>query len=245
MKLTNLLIAVSALAILGNGCLNYSPKTTEVNDPGFDTATMEAEINHDPYGKAEKAFNDLDVEPSGILNPNQSGYSMADRLTWYEKLQWSKECESDFRLASDHEQGGLAFYKISDKQYLTRVDCYLAAYQKGMIFMLVTIDGQNISGGQLEKQIYNSETKTVAISTENDGQFLGLDSFDVTTKLLTIYTKARGVGDCGSRTTYAVQSDALVLIKEEYQSCEDADEFHLKNPDAEEMPEWPIIYEKK
>ncbi len=245
MKLTNLLIAASALAILGNGCVNYSTKTTEVNDPGFDTVAMETENDRDPYGKAEKAFNDLDVESSGILNPNQSEYSMADRLAWYEKLQWSKECESDFRLASDQEQGGLAFYAVQDTQYLVRIDCYLAAYQKGMIFMLVTVDGQNISGGQLEKQMYNPETKTVAVSAENDDQFLGLDSFDITTKLLTIYSKGRGIGDCGSRDTYRLKNTDLELIKVAAMSCENADEFHLKNPDAEEMPPWPIIYEKK
>ncbi len=245
MKLHNFLILAVALAILGNGCINYSSKTTEVNDPGFDTAAMETENDRDPYGKAEKAFNDLDVEPSGKLDPNQSEYSMADRLSWYEKLQWSKECEADYRLSSDKEAGGLAFYKINDQTYLLRANCYLAAYQKGMIFMLVSVNGKNISGGQLEEQIYDPQTKTVKINTENDGQFLGFDSFDTKNKTLTIYTKGRGIGDCGSRDTYRLKNTDLELIKTVAMSCEDADAFHLKNPNAEEMPTWPVIYEKK
>lgn len=245
MKLKNFLILILTIAFLGNGCSKFTNNNNPVKDPGFDSSAMETNNERDPIGKAEKAFNDLDVEPSGVLNPNQDKYSMADRLTWYQKLNWSKECEADFRLSSDSETGGLAFYKINDQTYLFRADCYLAAYQKGMIFMLVTVDGTHISGGQLEEQVYDPQTKTVRINTENDGQFLGFDSFDAKNKTVTVYTKGRGVGDCGSRRTYRLKNTDLELIKELAMSCEDADEFHLKNPDANEIPAWPVIYEKK
>lgn len=235
-------VLVLTLAFLGAGCTT-SPqnlKNTKVNDESV-VEDLES------YDKAEVAFDEVaeTIEPSGNLNPTQKSYSIEDRLTWYQTLNWSKECEADYRLSSDKEDGGLAFYKIIDQTYVLRADCYVAAYQKGMIFMLVSVNGEKISGGQLEEQVYDPQTKTVKINTENDGQFLGLDSFDVKNKTLTIYTKGRGVGDCGSRSTYRLKNTDLELIKVAAMSCEAADEFHLKNPDAEEMPIWPVIYEKK
>ncbi len=189
-----------------------------------------------------------DVVASGVLDPNQTTYSLADRASWYEKLNWPKSCEEDFSFSNTGDltdPAGIAFYNTDSDEYLLRVDCSLGAYQKSMVFMLVNINGKNISGGQLEQQVYNPETKTVEISDAEDGQFIGFDSFDSKTKLLTIYTKDRGVGDCGSHSTYRLKNTDLELIKEAYLSCEDADAFHLKNPNTETMPEWPVIFEKK
>lgn len=242
MKHKHWFFVAAALVFLGNGCETPPPQTTTVvND-----SPVEVE-NDDPYGKAEAAFDEVaeTIEPSGQLDFSQQTYSIEDRLSWYEKLNWPKACEAEYRLSSNREDGGLAFYKISDQTYVMRVDCYLAAYQKGMVFMLVNTDGKNISGAQLEEQVYNPTTKTVMVNTDNEGQFLGFDSFDVKTKTLSIFTKSRGVGDCGSRNTYRLKNTDLELIKVASLSCEAADEFHLKNPEAEEMPAWPVIYEKK
>lgn len=235
-------VLVLTLAFLGAGCTMPPQNTqdTKVNNGSI----LEEQVSRE---EADAAFDEVaeTIKPSENLSPVQESYSIEDRLAWYEKLNWSKECEADFRLSSDKEDGGLAFYKITDQTYVLRADCYAGAYQKSMIFALATVDGEKISGGQLEEQVYDPQTKTVKVNTENDGQFSGLDSFDAKNKTLTIYAKDRGVGDCGSRSTYRLKNYDLELIKVATMSCEAADEFHLKNPDAEDMPAWPVIYEKK
>lgn len=237
MNLKKITLFISALALLGNGCTKISNPTVEINDLETDYTTgtdYALQANRDPYGKAETAFNEVakTIKPSGKLDPTQKEFSMNDRLTWYEKVQWPKDCEAEYRLSNDREDGGLAFYKVGEKEYVMRVDCYLAAYQKNMLFANVTVDDKNISG-------------KILLNNENYGQYSGFDSFDPANQTLTIYYKARGVGDCGSRDTFSLANGDLELIKTAAFSCEESDAYYLKNPNAETMPEWPVVYEKK
>lgn len=217
MKLQNTLISLSLLC-LGAGCTNTQPISQTIT-------------------KTDSIFS-------------AESFTREDRAELYESLKWSPDCEEEFAEYSQISDGGLAFYPIDSETYLLRATCDVYAYQSTMIFALVkpATTWSQVTGSLQTLYDFNPETKSlepIYVADTKNPIVLGFDSFDPETKKLTIFTKDRGVGDCGSRTTYAVQSDALVLIKEEYQSCEDADEFHLKNPNAEEMPEWPVIYEKK
>ncbi len=260
MEFKKLLILTSVLALLGNGCAKISNQTAEINDPGTDFATGTEDYtitaNRDPYGKAERAYNRVaeNVKPSGQLNPTQKKYTMADRLSWYQKLNWPKDCEADFRLTVDSDdngigiKGGLNFYNIADKQYLVHISCATGGNTgEGMLFYLVTVDGQNISGKILQNQKYNFNTKTVEISNENNGVFWGNHDFDPTNKILSIYQNYGYIGNCGSHTEYKIVNDELEIIKFAERSCEEVEAWALKHPNGstEEPSPYPVIYEKK
>lgn len=221
MKLKNFLILVLAVTFLGNGCAKIS------NQDGTINKTVKTSI------------------PSGKLDPQQLEYTMADRQTWYYALGWTKNCEEDFN-ASVNEDGGLAFYPLGNEHYLLRVNCYLAAYQKGMVFYDVSTANHQISAKPLDLKTYNPQTKQLeSLIDPETNEISGYDLFDEKNKKLSVHYKMRGVGDCGSSHEYMFDSDELVLVRLVAQSCEDADEWHLKNPNADTMPEWPVIYEKK
>lgn len=131
-----------------------------------------------------------------------------------------------------------------------RVICGAYAYQNTMLFYHVTMSASETPVTRLlSVPTYDVEQKKITTRTyeyEDDieGSVLGLDSFDNENKTITIFTKDRGVGDCGTRETFSMGKE-LTLTKVLYQSCEEADAWHLKNPEAESIPEWPVVYEKK
>jgi hypothetical protein len=49
----------------------------------------------------------------------------------------------------------------------------------------------------------------------------GLANFDPSQGQLTIFSKARGLGDCGSFATYGWTGEALALETYRYQACND------------------------
>lgn len=265
MKPTKFLLLPLVLALLGFGCaheygtketsqppVNTVPQTEQtvqqkiVTAPSSSTAKLIKKTPPISNKKEDVVLKELDVEPSGVLNLNQGEYSMADRLSWYETLQWPRDCEADYRLTSDQERGDLAFYKITDNQYLLRITCYLGAYQQGMLFMRVYDDRSDFFGTIIDLKTYDPIKKRL-VYFDNDGthQVLGFEKFDDTNKTLNLYTKSRGIGDCGSYHNYQITATDATLIKMTAQDCEVADAWHLEHPDDINMPPWPVIYEKK
>lgn len=176
-------------------------------------------------------------------------FTSEDRVEWRKVAKWSDQCEDDFAFGADESMGGLSLFSYESNQAILRVTCGVYAYQTSMLLYHVTIDGAQKSARQLSVPTYDvAQKKVVAREYEYEddivGTVLGFDTFNPKEKTLTIFVKDRGVGDCGTRETFAVDSE-LTLQKVEYQSCEAADEFHLQNPEAEEMPAWPVVYQAK
>lgn len=225
MKLKNLIIVITALAFLGNGCIrpiDTNKKTTE------QTASREESFNK--------------------LNFYQESYSKEDREKW-RSLGWPEACEREFQEFGMTDDGGLRVYPLENERYILSVTCNTYAYQSSLIFMLLHVNPQEggVTGTTQTLDYFNPITKKLApIQDEETGApvVLGFDHFDVKTKTLTIFTKSRGVGDCGSRGTYQVIDNKITLVKYEAQSCEDADKKALENPNGE-LTDWPVIYERK
>lgn len=179
----------------------------------------------------------------------KSDFSAEDRAQWRELAKWPDQCEEEFAFGADDGVGGLALFSYEPNEAILRVTCGVYAYQTNMLFFRVTTNGQEKNVRPVSLSTYDLEQKKVvprAYEYEDDipGTVLGFDTFNPQEKTLTIFAKDRGVGDCGTRETFAVDPE-LKLQKVEYMSCEAADEFHLQNPDAEAMPEWPVVYETK
>ena len=226
MKLKNLVILTSALALLGNGCLR--------------TPTLVKDISPEKTSSTESGFNKL--------NFYQESYSAEDRANWY-GLGWPAACEQEFQEFGMTEDGGLRVYELTNNQYILSITCSNYAYQSNLVFMLVQTNSQlgSVTGTVQTLQAYNPFTKKLEPILNEDNLapiVLGLDYFDAKNKTLAIFTKSRGSGDCGSRGTYKVIDNKITLIKYEAQSCEDADKKAVANPDGE-LTDWPVLYEKK
>lgn len=176
-------------------------------------------------------------------------FTNKDREEWRKIAKWPEQCEEDFAIGSDEGMGGLALFTYAPNESILRVTCGVYAYQLNMLFFHVTAKGAEKIIRPLSLSTYDIEHKKVVAREyeyEDDiaGSVLGFDTFNPKEKNLTIFLKDRGLGDCGTRETFAVGPE-LTLQKVEYMSCEDADEFHLQNPDATEMAPWPVVYEQK
>lgn len=230
MKFNRFLFLPLSIALLGFGCANeYGTK--ESSQPPVESSTTTLEIKN---GSSEK------------LDPTQSEYTIVDRSNWYQTLHWPESCEDDFRSSYDPETGDLAFYPITDNQYLLRVTCSISAYQESMVFIRVRNNNSVFSGEIVDLKTYDPIKKQL-IDFDNEGthQVAGFEKFNNTNKTLKLYTKARGLGDCGSYHDYQITATDTILIKMTAQDCEVADAWHLKHPDDINLPPWPTIYEKK
>ncbi len=228
MKLKNFLIVVSAITLLGNGCAN-SPSPVPVNEKLPQESSFE--------------------EGSNKLNFYQESYSKEDRAKW-RSLGWPEACEQEFQEFGMTDDGGLRVYPLGNEQYILSITCNTYVYQSSLVFMLLQTNSHlgSVTSTEQTLDFYNIATKKLEpIRDEETGApvVLGFDFFDSKNKTLSIYTKHRGLGDCGTNGTYMIINNKITLIKYEAQSCENADEFYLKTPTAESIPAWPVIYEKK
>lgn len=173
-------------------------------------------------------------------------FSPNERNEWRQIAQWSELCDEDFRIGADAGVGGLALFSYTPTESILRVTCGVYAYQSTILFYHVsTASGKPVTT-LVQVPTYDLEQKKVTprvYEYEDDiiGSVFGFGTFNEADKTVTIYTKDRGVGDCGTKETLKVGPE-FTLLKTEYMSCEAADEFHLQNPDAEEMPAWPVVY---
>lgn len=146
----------------------------------------------------------------------------ADRETWRKVLKWPEDCEDAFqktygyRGASDY--AGVEFFSLGNQKYLVRVACWSGAYQPG--FMFIYYDERSPSSVKpLQLRGYES--------TDDHGALLsyslidGLDTFNEKTKLLEIFSKYRGPGDCGRLIRYKVVKDRLIVVEARERKCDE------------------------
>ena len=179
----------------------------------------------------------------------KTDFTAANRAEWKQNAQWSDLCDEDFKIGSNAGLSGLAIYPITDNESILRVICGVYAYQNSMLFYHLDTSTSKTTVTLLSIPTYDIERKQVVARNyeyEDDipGYVLGNDSFDSTNKTISIFTKERGVGDCGSRLIFTA-SKTPTLLKIQSLTCEQVEQFKFENPEATKPPEWPVIYEKK
>lgn len=108
-------------------------------------------------------------------------------------------------------------YRMGDRA-LVELQCAKAAYQSVYAFVAVQPDG-TLQPLTLDLFYPNESGQFERTSEATVG---GLASFDPETSLLTVFSKARGVGDCGSLAEYRWTGDELELATFRYQACSDS-----------------------
>jgi Protein of unknown function (DUF1176) len=158
-----------------------------------------------------------------------------DRAKWDRILKIPTDCQKRFSgtAADNDEYSGLVFDHMNENETLVIVDCYLGAYQPGVILYLMN-EHPNRRAKLLKLNGIESDA-------DLDGNpllyqmFDGLVHFRRTTSTLEILQKYRGLGDCGQflRYRYARGSFSLIEIRE--QECATAG-----IPGSTDYDHWPI-----
>jgi hypothetical protein len=154
-----------------------------------------------------------------------------DRAAWYEALKWPKGCEDAFQktynVSPGEDYGGLQFHDLKRGEYLVEVACYSGAYQPGSIFMYY--NKQTPSSARLLKlpgfESEDDEGKALKYS-----EVSGLATFNKRTKVLEVFSKYRGVGDCGLYVRYRFMRGQPVVIEAREQDCDEKRIRRLTDP---------------
>lgn len=115
-------------------------------------------------------------------------------------------------LDQNYSQTASQIFALDAETYLVHLRCRLAAYQVNFEFLTYH---KTASGGE-----FTPMTLTVfkgnpsgQLTQENVKNLWGLSTYNPETRSLTIFTKFRGVGDCGSLANYELKEGQFQLVK--------------------------------
>nr|WP_242024746.1 DUF1176 domain-containing protein [Leptolyngbya sp. FACHB-60] len=123
-------------------------------------------------------------------------------------------------------------YRVGDRA-LVELVCANAAYQSVYAYVAYQPDG---SWQPLSLDVFYPD-ETGQFVRASEGTVGGLATFDPEQALLTVFSKARGIGDCGSLADYRWSGGELELETFRYQECSDSPEENLVEP-----ANYPQIY---
>ncbi|MEC4806710.1 MAG: DUF1176 domain-containing protein [Jaaginema sp. PMC 1079.18] len=124
-------------------------------------------------------------------------------------------------------------YAIAPNQALVQVLCFLAAYQGAYQYYLYTETDNGIEITPLELTSYIAE-ENGEYTAMNSRDIGGLPTYNTNDGTLTIFSKGRGLGDCGTWAQYQLKENTFELV--EYRAKGDCDGNYVE-PEA-----YPQVY---
>jgi len=102
-------------------------------------------------------------------------------------------------------------YKVDSQTYFVVVQCFLAAYQGNYEFFRYSPSAKSnaVKPLPITEFVSQESGKVEKVASPSIG---GLPSYDPKERILTIRTKYRGLGDCGSVARYRLDDTALKLL---------------------------------
>lgn len=162
------------------------------------------------------------ASPAAVRPPQKkSDLTYADRKAWYQILRWPQEYEDDFDavLGVDKDKGWMKFFELAPKKYLVEVQCNLFAYQAGFIYLFYDESVSPPTARLLTFKSFYRDNKQV--KTQEEALVAGLPEFSPRTGELSVWTKGRGLGDCGAWAVYRIEGGRAVL--QEFRAKDDCD----------------------
>lgn len=185
---------------------------------------------------------------SAARSPLMSANSRKIRQTWAEGLHAPAECEADFAhsAVSDNDDAGIYMMHHKDHHVVMEFLCSLGAYQGS--YQYAVLDMSNPEAYQVKWLTipqYTFEDKAANGHVEDALTVSGLPEWnDKDSTQFSLFSKSRGIGDCGSVSKYRLTNDySLELTQVKARDC---DNEHMPSEDEEIFPEqWPVVYRKK
>jgi Protein of unknown function (DUF1176) len=97
------------------------------------------------------------------------------------------------------------FFRVENKKYIVQIMCYLGAYQGAYEYYLLTENA-----GQIQSKPLNLLKISEDGSKQVDNSLGGYPTYDSSKKELTVFTKGRGLGDCGAFGRYKFENDRFI-----------------------------------
>lgn len=141
-------------------------------------------------------------------------FSKEDRAYWHQLLQWPDNYEVTFDKISHGDEAGLKFFRLTKQQYLVEVMTYTGAYQPGWIYLFYD-EAKATPATLLSFQVRMDEDGPVYIN-----ELAGWPQFDKEEKTLFMFTKFRGLGDCGAAIHYQFNRIQTQVLEARIQECE-------------------------
>ena len=162
--------------------------------------------------------------------------TIADREAWRSVLQWPAELEEQWqksRTDKKSEASGLAFYGLGRGNYLVAIEVHESAYQPRYVFMYYSdsVRTKTATGRLLKLKTYERDdddagTVSMKVATEVEG----IVSFDDAQKQLVLYTKGRGIADCGALVRYRIFPNRTIPAEARAHGCYDDYSLGLTDP---------------
>ncbi len=151
------------------------------------------------------------------LPRKEHGMTAADRAAWFASLKWDSQDD----LAADYrrfENAGVKFISLNNRRWLVEIITGAGAYQYSYIFAILDEKAPQTVKPLFFTDYYLDEHNKIK---RHRTKFLsGKSSFDRSTNTLQIYYKGRGIGDCGSLTTFRIFADSARTLESRLRSCD-------------------------
>jgi hypothetical protein len=172
------------------------------------------------------------AESGAAADPDSESSLPADEVilqTVYDQVESLDLCNGFYQ--PEVAQAESRVYRVGDRA-LVELVCANAAYQSVYAYVAYQPDG---SWQPLSLDVFYPDETGQFVRT-SEGTVGGLATFDPEQGLLTVFSKARGVGDCGSLADYRWSGGELELETFRYQECSDSGEEFVEPAD------YPQIY---
>ncbi|AMW29895.1 DUF1176 domain-containing protein [Arthrospira platensis] len=117
-------------------------------------------------------------------------------------------------------QVGSFAYPLGTQGYLVQLLCFQAAYQNNYNFFVDRETNQGVNVGRVKLPKFEINSSGQRVETQMD-EVVGLVDYEPVQGVLTVFTKYRGIGDCGSFAKY--QWDQVDFKAIEYREKSDCD----------------------
>ncbi|MEA5452140.1 DUF1176 domain-containing protein [Leptolyngbya sp. CCNP1308] len=178
-----------------------------------------------PEAASPSAESGSNPESGVALPPDeailQTVYDQAESLDLCDGFYQPEVAQADSRV-----------YRVGDRA-LVELVCANAAYQAVYAYVAYQPDG---SWQPLSLDVFYPDETGQFVRT-SEGTVGGLATFDPEQGLLTVFSKARGIGDCGSLADYRWSGGELALETFRYQECSDSPEENFVDP-----ADYPQVY---
>ena len=162
--------------------------------------------------------------------------TFADREAWRNVLQWPAALEEQWqksRTDKKSEASGLAFYALGQGNYLVAIEVHESAYQPRYIFMHYSESTRTKAapGRLLKLKVYERDDDDAGtVSSKVATEVEGIVTFDDTRKQLVLYTKGRGIEDCGALVRYRIFPNRTMPAEARAHGCYDDYSLGVTDP---------------
>jgi hypothetical protein len=176
---------------------------------------------------------------AALAAPEAEHATLDDRARWRARLRWPDACEAEHVLAAkilESADGRVRAFPLEPGRTLVEVACARGAYQDSLRYYLW--DETRAPGEATALSVPTLEPLDDEWEPVERLEAAGESSFDARQRTLTLLTRARGLGDCGSQARYRVQARKLVLLELRGRPCDDGPES------APPPSRWPRVFPK-